>query len=512
MYFPLTYNVFAVACFAAGAYIAFARSTVSGMWITLSLGVLFLVSSFLMRNRKHFRAILLPLCLIAGYIYTVTYYYDVFAHPLAAIEGEVTGVAGVVRRYEGCVKNKERYDFHVKRVHVDDAWVPAYGRIRLYNRADTSFEEGAFLIVDARVKPYDTLFDEEEDEDVLDALSRTMRYGVVTVYRRNQVFVDGETVTRKGAVGRIIAGVRRGVRALFASHLKGETYTLAKALLLGERSYGGMYETYRKAGIAHILAVSGLHFALVAGALFLVLSLTPLSFYTRLALAVLLTAFFFPPLTLFRASLLRASVMATILAGTVLLDKTRNVVNALFMTLFFLLLLNPNAIRDASVLLSFAATLGIALVVPALDTLVRELNAPFLRLLVPRYIVNAVFVSASALIFTLPFTLSFFGESTALSLVTNLYAVPLAFPLVLLLLLILAFSWVPPLASYFAESFTFLSRALTFSCEKVVAFLDVSVSGVDMPLTSAYVIFVALVAGGITFSVWVTRRYGMRKR
>ncbi len=70
-----------------------------------------------------------------------------------------------------------------------------------------------------------------------------------------------------------IAILRAAVGERMAQSLPGESGTVARALVTGERNAvpEDLQEAYRQAGLAHMLAISGLHMSLLAGLAFVVM-------------------------------------------------------------------------------------------------------------------------------------------------------------------------------------------------------------------------------------------------
>lgn len=141
--------------------------------------------------------------------------------------------------------------------------------------------------------------------------------------------------------------------------LFGEQSALPKALLLGEREDmpEAVSEAFSKSGIAHILAVSGLHVGLLAGALLLMLRKL---IYPRTR-AVILDVFLILYCLLldFTPSVVRASVM---LAVSVFFKNRLERVDGLWVlsfSLLIVLLIQPLELLSNGLILSYGAVLGI---------------------------------------------------------------------------------------------------------------------------------------------------------
>ena len=131
---------------------------------------------------------------------------------------------------------------------------------------------------------------------------------------------------------------------------KSDNYNLLMALLFGEKTELSkeLSNSYTQAGIIHILAISGLHIALIYG---IVLWLTkPLQRLKKgnvyIFLISLSVLWFYAVLAGFSASIVRAAVMFSIIAFAKILNRQSTIYNSLALSALFLLLYNPNYLFD----------------------------------------------------------------------------------------------------------------------------------------------------------------------
>ncbi|RTG95772.1 ComEC/Rec2 family competence protein, partial [Thermus scotoductus] len=137
---------------------------------------------------------------------------------------------------------------------------------------------------------------------------------------------------------------------------------VVEGLVLGDkRGLEDAYPLFQKAGLAHLLAVSGQNVGYLAATL----ALLPLGRWRYLLALLLLPAYLW--LAGPSPSLLRASLMAGLsLLGLFLGLGAAGVFQALGLALFLQLLLRPEALLGLGFQLSYLAVLGLALVLPAL--------------------------------------------------------------------------------------------------------------------------------------------------
>ncbi len=226
------------------------------------------------------------------------------------------------------------------------------------------------------------------------------------------------------------------------------TAGLVKAMLLGDRSDipEAVNDAFLQSGTYHILAISGLNVSVLAGALYVFLKLLRVPIRARAAVC-LLAITGYAVLAGGGASVVRAAVMADVFFLAVLLDREADLVNALAIAALGLALWNPAVIHDVGFLLTFAATLGIVLVVEQSRTAAEDpwadprpatppAGKPGARepgrgagraaRAVGRWVLEAVAVTLAATAATLPILALFFNRVSLVGPAANLPIVPLS--------------------------------------------------------------------------------------
>ncbi|HKJ24820.1 MAG TPA: DNA internalization-related competence protein ComEC/Rec2 [Myxococcota bacterium] len=244
-----------------------------------------------------------------------------------------------------------------------------------------------------------------------------------------RVGADGEGARRRLALAR-----RRRSERLAAI---GPGGALLAALGLGER--GALAEDVRRAfarlGLAHLLAVSGLHLALVAGAAFAIAGialarvpgLAARHDVRRAAAGVALAAAFaYAAASGFAIPVARALVLLAAAGLALALRRPRGRAAPLALASFVLLAHAPHALFEAGFQLSFAATAALLFSRPADDGPTRVADGAWGRAAraLRRALEGLVRTSASALLATAPIVAFHFGAGPPVGLVANLVAIP----------------------------------------------------------------------------------------
>ena len=216
--------------------------------------------------------------------------------------------------------------------------------------------------------------------------------------------------------------IRRFVRDMANELLARDTGALVNGIVLGDLSEmdPATVEAFRVCGISHIVAVSGMHLAVLLQVLMGLLSLLRLD--RRLAAFLAM-----PPVLLFMAvagfspSILRAGIMCLIYLLSLTLRRKSDGLTSLGIAVLLMLLANPFTAGDVGFLLSVFATLGMLLAAPNIfDAMCRRLpRRPVLARAVMT--VNRVAAqSVAAMLFTLPIVVLVFGQVSLIAPLANI--------------------------------------------------------------------------------------------
>lgn len=217
----------------------------------------------------------------------------------------------------------------------------------------------------------------------------------------------------------------------------GEAGKLSAALLLGTRDHlsGDTSLHFRRAGISHLLALSGLHVSVLIAALeaFLRILKCPKSIRAITVFAIAFGYLFFTGAS---PSIARAVLMFGVLTLGYYWKTDYDPLTAVSLVLAFFLLISPNAILDMGLWLSYVASASILIFLPAFDS-VQEFLYDKLTIS-PKIIkviagaVTAVVVGLAANLALLYLQARFFGEFSLGSVPATLV---LSLPTTLLLVL-----------------------------------------------------------------------------
>ncbi len=247
---------------------------------------------------------------------------------------------------------------------------------------------------------------------------------------------------------------------------------LLRAMLLGDRS-GLSPKTslsFERAGVTHLLALSGMHITLLSLAVRKFLNLLGLPNKVKLSVAILFVILY-SLLVGMPLSILRAAGMTILLLLGGLIRRERDAVTSLSASVLIILLVSPRAILDLGFWLSVTATLGILLSLEYRIGFVKG-RGFVLRLL--RLLLSPLIMTVSASLFTLPITAFAFGAISLLSIPANLIFPSVLNYIIYLGLLALPIPFLRPLVNLAVDGYLGLldiitqPRGITLSLEPVI--------------------------------------------
>ncbi len=223
---------------------------------------------------------------------------------------------------------------------------------------------------------------------------------------------------------------------------------IVKAMVLGDDTDINRLTSHylSRAGIIHVISISGMHVSFIAVFVLFVVNGFRVS-KKKSSIAVIIVVWGFVALTNFGIPTVRAAIMITFLFAGRLFGRPADAVNSLFIAGIIIVLQNPLAIQAIGFLLTFLATLGILIYAKRLSNLIIarfNLSNKFIL-----FVVGIISCTLSATLFMLPVLLISFKGISLISPVSNLIAVPLT-PIILVLSIIMMALGAVPFLSPFA--------------------------------------------------------------
>lgn len=282
---------------------------------------------------------------------------------------------------------------------------------------------------------------------------------------------------------------------------------ILQASFLGESDYltDEIKEIFRKSGIYHLLAISGLHASMLIAATYIFLALFPVKSNVKhvVALAVL---WLYQIFIGFIPSLFRATIMATLIIGSFLYQKKNYSLQSIGLAGTLWLLHSPESLFLPGFQLSFAATIGIITISPVLNRLVPKAESEITDFVLSR-ILSALSISLSGFLSTLPILIFHFGSVSIFGILANLIAVGVMTLNMWSFFLSLFFDTIVPFVSSGCIKISALMMDLLIWISKLADQIPWSMVQMDKPYTEMLFGYLVFLIGFISIDKKYTMSY-----
>lgn len=340
-------------------------------------------------------------------------------------------------------ETKNEYQtFSVEPVTIESDVHDVLVRAPLYPR----YEIGDMLKLSGKVTvpkiiyPHDTK-NNSEGFDYASYL-RTKNIGSEMMYPHIEV-IDSDAHTVRYELGRL----KESFVTRIDRYVSSPASSLASGMLFGASSMQKeLVETFRIAGLSHIVVLSGFNIVIVISAILFVFGFVPL--FLRIILASI-SVLLFVVMVGGEMSVIRATLMAFISLLALAVGRSYVAKQALVISLLLIVLYDPRALlHDVSLHLSFLATAGLVYMTLPFEKIIRNFfKEPFL------HFKEIIVTTLSAYVGTLPYVMYTFGTISMYAVIANILVVPFVPLAMLLSFLVIVSSYLPVLAGI-SETFS----------------------------------------------------------
>ncbi len=307
--------------------------------------------------------------------------------------------------------------------------------------------------------------------------------------------------------------LRQKIETMLYENLNNDSAQLCSALLVGDKNALKVecVEDFRKAGVSHLIVVSGMHFSILTALWFLLAKklrkLRALFIGVGAAFVV-----FYMFITGFTPSVMRSSIMMLVYAVALLISRESYGGNSLgFAAILVISFFGPYSAGDIGLILSFACTYSIIKLSPLLYAKFskriipkRDMKASWWKRSLIRifeYFVRLLCVNICAFAASFPLSIIFFGSVSLISIVTSFV---LAVPVTILMYLLIVFSlicflpflsFLLPLVVFLVECISqFILNLVTFCAQFEFAYVDILHNYVYLWLVLSILLVILFVA------------------
>jgi competence protein ComEC len=213
------------------------------------------------------------------------------------------------------------------------------------------------------------------------------------------------------------------LRNAFYRNLGSENACIAEAVILGDRNNLPPYtiESFKRCGIYHLFAISGLHLSFFTSLIYLIFKRRRSSNYVLVVVIIFLAGYNF--LVGERASMLRASIAVILInfAGKWHREYSHKII--LFLSYIILIIYNPYFIYNPGFWMTFSSMAALAFIYTRILKITE--NIFICKSSIFNYYKKIILITLSTQVVLLPVLIYFFNEVSLISPLANIMVIPI---------------------------------------------------------------------------------------
>lgn len=337
----------------------------------------------------------------------------------------------------------------------------------------------------------------------------TYEYPLITLIQQGAYV---EYLDKEFRLDTMLAELNAELSGRLIAFLGREQGHLASALLLGNRELldNDILRDFKRAGVYHMLALSGLHVAILVGILEFLLKKARINTYLRIVVLALVSLLYIA-LTGFQLSACRSMLMLWVMYLSFVFAKGSDALTSLFVAVSIIVLIKPSAVLDVGLQLSFLSTLGViasSIIVKSLsffnkskksDGVIGTMHS------ISKKIFSSLLVSVCVFVATIPAIMLYFGEVSLATFVSNLFMGIVVEVFMIFALITLVLSGFLNLVAPFASITNLIGSAMLGLVERIA-----DTENIMLSLNYLYVdilIIIMFIASAVLFCVDLKRKW-----
>ncbi len=483
------------------------KAVVAAVGLFVISTVLFFVTVFIKstRNEKLFPIAFASVALISALFLIKTHF---IYNPVTALCGNTYEVTGHVVSVSG----KSSSDLYVCTVKVEE--IKQAGTKNTIDDSEHSKNRTKNFKIKLSSKTYEGKINEKisfagklyipgksfEEDDPRTSAS------MVNYYKAKDIFVgvtaySGVKVHEGGNYSKIpefAYNVRKYIEKTVGEYIAKDYAGVLVGMLTGDKSEisDEIYDSFKTAGVVHLLSVSGFHCSLWGMLVYRQLLKVGIGkrFSACMTIVFLIV---FTVVTGVSKSTVRAAVMLIVFFVGRVFTRDPDSINSLGFAALLIVLFNPFVCGDTGFLFSFFSTLGIFVFYPSLKKKVRPAIKKKIHNFYVRQRINSLsdilLISICTMIFNFPFVMLFIGNTSLVSPLANLVVTPLSSLAIFFTGVGTVIDTLPTIGIFSRPVFLVAgvcSKVIVFVCEKIslIPFASVFVGDGTTALTVCSVI------------------------
>lgn len=398
-------------------------------------------------------------------------------------------------------ENNVSIEINVSAIRDGDEWLETSGRTLLYLEKDSAsmlLRTGDRIVFSPELSGIENKGNPEEF-DYRKYLAYNMIFSSDYLAGDDWRLVDDEAVGFRPKLSRLrmkLVGLLRDFG------LSDDELGVMSAMTMGYSDIlsDEIRHAYSSAGAMHILAVSGLHVGIIYGIIVFLLSFIKNDKLNWLKVLITITLIWLYALfTGLSPSVSRASLMFSLMSLGKLQKNSPGSLNAVFASMFILLVINPYNLVNIGFQLSYSAVIGIIILQPRLYAIF-EVKNKFLD-----WIWSLTTVSVAAQLATMPLCFYYFHQFSNYFLLTNYVMIPISTIAIWTCFISFAVSWIPYISTAVAYCLSWLAKAMNYACLTIEGLPFSTAQDIYIDIPQMILLF-AIIVLFVTF-FFFTKRY-----
>lgn len=456
-------------------------------------------------------------------VYVITVFLSVFFHPPFAADekscdGKTVRLAGKVYQKEHrlSLSGKEEFIIYLNQTAVSGESIPTLSEkekikgVACYMAEESNVPIGCMVAVEGKLQEFMHASNpgEFDSREYYQILKLDYKLKDAVILKQSEQY---------NKLQEICYQIKEFLAEVLEQNFDGSDAGIMKAVLLGDKSSleDEIKELYKRSGILHIMAISGLHISMLGMGLYRGLK------YLRIpdmAAAALCTAtmWCYGSMTGMSVSACRAIFMFGMKMGAEMTGRTYDMLTALSLSAVLILTEQPLYVKHSGFLLSFGAVLGIGVVLPFLEKI---FDSGWKKTGVRIKLKKGILAGTAIFLVTFPIQICFYYQYCIYSLFLNLLIVPLMTFVMISGLAVLLLGTLESAVFFAAGGIGsqaaaavghFILKVYTFSCEGIEK-LPGTVWITGCPKAWKIVIYYGILSGGMLFFYWKKRKIPQKK-
>ncbi len=341
-------------------------------------------------------------------------------------------------------KRNQCFNLKTSELIVNNKKYSVQGKIQVNLFSDAKVEYGQELILTGKLyQPYNF---SDGKFDCVQHLKNKSIYSILSVAKNNKLEYAGRNPGN--LIKQSLFKLREKQGEMIDRYLSPNSAGIIKAMLLGERYNVPKFFNLalQRTGTVHILAVSGLHTGIIIFIILILLKILQVPFRLRYGLTIIFIILYCV-FTGGRISVIRSTIMAVVFLAGFIIDRDYDTYSSLALSALLILWFMPGQIFEIGFQLSFASVLAIIIFHNKITIGLYSLEIKNWQ----KNLISGIGVSFCAWLGTLGLVAYYFSIISPISVIANLFIVPLLFMVIASgLLFITLGSLIPVLCSVLA--------------------------------------------------------------